>query len=138
MKEKIRLCVKCSKRKGSWWDHLCEYCRNRPISEKEALEYDKINDSKDILTSEQIKPSIDNVVKQKYNRSAIIGFILSIIAVFGIGLTGIAGFILGIVALTQIKYTHNRGKGLAIAAIIIGFIWSFVIGIVKRFVEMGY
>ncbi len=76
--------------------------------------------------------------KLKYNKSAIIGLILSIIAIFGVGLSGIVGFILGIVALVQIKHTHERGKGLAIAAIIVGFIWSFVVGIIKRLVEAGF
>ena len=78
------------------------------------------------------------LAEQKYNKSAVIGLVLSIISVFGVGLAGIAGFILGIVALTQIKHTHEKGKGLAIAAIIVGFIWSFVIGIVRRLVEAGF
>jgi len=58
------------------------------------------------------------VEEQKYNKPAIIGLVLSIISVFGLGLAGIAGFILGIVALVQIKHTHEKGRGLAIAAII--------------------
>ena len=78
------------------------------------------------------------VEEQKYNKPAIIGLVLSIISVFGLGLAGIAGFILGIVALVQIKHTHEKGRGLAIAAIIVGFIWSFVIGIVRRLVEAGF
>lgn len=78
------------------------------------------------------------IEEQKYNKPAIIGLVLSIIAIFGVGLTGIAGFILGIVALVQIKHTHEKGKGLAIAAIIVGFIWSFVIGVVRRLVEAGF
>jgi len=78
------------------------------------------------------------VEEQKYNKPAIIGLVLSIISVFGVGLAGIAGFILGIVALVQIKHTHEKGRGLAIAAIIVGFIWSFVIGIVRRLVEAGF
>lgn len=75
---------------------------------------------------------------EKYNKNAIIGFALSIVSVFGLGLAGLIGFILGIVALTQIKHASEKGKGLAIAAIIIGFIWSFAIGILKRLVEAGY
>ena len=75
--------------------------------------------------------------KNKYNKTAQIGIVLSVISIFGIGLAGLVGFILGIVALVQIKHTHEKGKGLAIAAIIIGFIWSFVIGILKRLVEAG-
>lgn len=76
--------------------------------------------------------------EQKYNKSAVVGLVLSIISVFGIGLAGIVGFILGIVALVQIKHTHEKGKGIAIAAIVVGFIWSFVIGILRRLVEAGF
>ena len=78
------------------------------------------------------------VDERKYNKPAIIGLVLSIIAIFGVGLAGIVGFILGVVGLVQIKHTHEKGKGLAIAAIIVGFIWSFVIGIVRRLVEAGF
>lgn len=74
----------------------------------------------------------------KYNKSAIVGLALSVIAIFGVGLAGIAGFILGIVALAQIKHTHEKGKWIAIAAIVVGFIWSFVVGILKRLVEAGF
>lgn len=73
-----------------------------------------------------------------YNKPAIIGFVLSVISIFGIGLAGLVGFILGIIALTQIKHTQQKGRGLAIAAIIIGFIWSFVIGILRRLMEAGF
>ena len=86
---------------------------------------------------EQVK-EITKIPEQKYNKSAVVGLVLSIISVFGVGLAGIVGFILGIVALTQIKHTHEKGKGVAIAAIIVGFIWSFVIGIVRRLVEAGF
>jgi len=74
----------------------------------------------------------------EYNKPALIGFALSIIAFFGVGLAGLVGFILGIVALVQIKHTEEKGKGLAIAAIVIGFIWSFVVGILKRLMEAGF
>ncbi len=80
----------------------------------------------------------EKTASQKNNKNATIGFVLSIISIFGVGLAGLAGFILGIVALTQIKHTHEKGKGIAIAAIVIGFIWSFGVGILGRLVEMGY
>jgi len=75
---------------------------------------------------------------QKTNKNAIIGFVLSIISIFGVGLAGIIGMIFGIVAITQIKHTHEKGKGWAIAAIVIGLIWGFGVGILRRLVEMGY
>lgn len=84
------------------------------------------------------KTSKDKEKQSNYNKLSIIGFVLSIISIFGVGLAGLIGFILGIVALTQIKHTHEKGKGLAIAAIIIGFIWGFVVGILKRLVEAGF
>ena len=74
----------------------------------------------------------------EYNKSAIIGLVLSIISIFGVGLAGIAGFILGIVALVQIKHTKEKGKAVAIIAIIVGLIWSFGVGILKRLLEAGY
>ena len=78
------------------------------------------------------------MVPQKNNKNAIIGFVLSAFSFFGVGLAGIIGVIFGIVALTQIKHTHEKGKGWAIAAIIIGLIWSFGIGILRGLIEMGF
>lgn len=75
---------------------------------------------------------------KRYNKPAIIGFVLSIFSIFGLGLAGLIGFILGIVALTQIKHTRHKGRGFAIAAIIIGFIWSFGVGILRRLMEAGF
>lgn len=80
----------------------------------------------------------ENKEEIKYNKQAAIGLILSIVSIFGVGLAGLVGFILGIIALNQIKHTHEEGKGLAIAAIIIGFIWSFGTGILKRLIEAGF
>jgi len=84
-----------------------------------------------------MKKTIENR-RVKYNELAIIGLILSIISIFGIGLAGLIGLILGIIALVQIKYTHEVGKGLAITAIIIGFIWSFGVSILGKLIELGY
>lgn len=74
----------------------------------------------------------------KYNKSAIAGIILSAVSIFGVGLAGIAGFILGVVALVQIKHTKEKGKAIAIIAILAGLIWSFGVGILKRLLEAGY
>lgn len=62
-----------------------------------------------MANQEQTKETT-KIAEQKYNKPAIIGLVLSIIAVFGVGLSGIAGFILGIVALVQIKHTREKGK----------------------------
>ena len=71
------------------------------------------------------------VEEQEYNKYAIIGFFLSFFAMYGGSLFGVVGFLLGIVAWLQIK-PNEKGKGLAVAAITIGFIWIFVINLAKR------
>ncbi|AZZ48101.1 DUF4190 domain-containing protein [Rathayibacter rathayi] len=50
----------------------------------------------------------------RYNVLAIVGFIAS----FFVSLVGI---VLGFIALSQIKRTGEKGRGLALAAVIIGF-----------------
>ncbi|WP_374946383.1 DUF4190 domain-containing protein [Agreia sp.] len=62
-----------------------------------------------------------NAPAEKYNVIAIVGFIASFFI-------NIVGIILGFVALSQIKRTGERGRGLAIAGIIIGFA-SILVGI---------
>jgi len=61
----MRICIKCKKRKGSWWDHLCEYCRRKPASEKEALEFEERYGTKDILTPEQIDNRLSNLPEKR-------------------------------------------------------------------------
>lgn len=59
----------------------------------------------------------------KYNVLAIVGFV----AAFFVNIVGI---VLGFIALSQIKRTGEKGRGLALAAIIIGFA-SIVISIIS-------
>ena len=62
------------------------------------------------------------VATQKFNVLAIVGFVLSLFL-------SIIGAILGVIALVQIKRTGQRGRGLALAAIIIGVVF-FIIGVI--------
>ncbi len=57
-----------------------------------------------------------------YNTMSIVAFILAFFV-------SIVGIILGFVALSQIKRTGEQGRGLALAAVIIGFV-EVAIGIV--------
>lgn len=59
----------------------------------------------------------------RYNILAIIGFIASFFV-------SVVGIVLGFIALSQIKRTGEKGRGLAIAAIVIGFA-AFIIGIIS-------
>ncbi|WP_431221318.1 DUF4190 domain-containing protein [Leifsonia xyli] len=58
----------------------------------------------------------------RWNTMAIVAFIVTFFI-------NIVGIILGFIALSQIKRTGEKGRGLALAAVIIGFI-SIVIGII--------
>lgn len=60
--------------------------------------------------------------KEKYNGQAIASFVLSLVGLFVFGLIcGILSLTLGITALNHIKALKNeKGKGLAIAGIVIG------------------
>lgn len=70
------------------------------------------------------------IKKPKRNIFAIIGFVLSIIAMFsGFGLFAYFGMTTGIIARIKISETEERGKGLANAAIIIGFIYGILMSI---------
>ncbi|KQQ22508.1 DUF4190 domain-containing protein [Rathayibacter caricis DSM 15933] len=59
----------------------------------------------------------------RYNILAIIGFIASFFV-------SVVGIVLGFIALSQIKRTGEKGRGLAIAAIVIGFVAIIVYTIV--------
>ena len=65
-----------------------------------------------------------------WNVMAIVGFILAFFI-------SVVGVILGFVALSQIKRTGEQGRGLAIAAIIIGFVEIAIGIIVFIFVAIG-
>lgn len=114
----------------------CRFCNEMlDINKQENTTEGVIKDLKKQNKADLPKEMIN--IKTPFSRLSIIGFVLSIISIFGIGLAGLIGFILGIVAMIQIRYKEERGKGLAISAIIIGFIWSFGVGILRRLVEMG-
>jgi uncharacterized membrane protein len=65
---------------------------------------------------------------QRFNVLSIVGFIFAFII-------SIVGVVLGFIALSQIRRTGERGRGLAIAAVIIGLA-SIVISIIS-FVVIG-
>ena len=67
---------------------------------------------------------------QEYNTLSIVAFIFAF-------LFPPVGFILGIIALSQIKKTNEKGRGLAIAAIIIGAIF-FLFLILMVFVGIAW
>ncbi len=82
---------------------------------------------------EENNTSNNNDVKSSTNGLAIAGFVVSLCSLlinFG-GIVGLVGTILSAIGLSQVK-TKGKGKGLAIAGIIIGVI-SIVYGIYSIF-----
>lgn len=63
----------------------------------------------------------------KWNVLSIVGFVLSLLGF------NIVAIVLGFIGLSQVKKTGERGRGLALAAIIIGFV-SIVLGIILTIV----
>ncbi|QHC56250.1 DUF4190 domain-containing protein [Rathayibacter tanaceti] len=66
----------------------------------------------------------------RYNVLAIIGFIAAFVV-------NIVGIVLGFIALSQIKRTGEKGRGLALAAVIIGFA-SIVLGIIASIIVFAF
>ena len=62
----------------------------------------------------------------KTNGLAIAGFIISLVAAFSFGSSSLLGLILSIIGLTQINKSNDKGKGFAIAGIVISSIMLIV------------
>ncbi|MGN7190903.1 MULTISPECIES: DUF4190 domain-containing protein [unclassified Curtobacterium] len=77
-----------------------------------------------MTTAQPYKPAAP--ASDRYSVLAIVGFILAF-------LVNIAGLVVSIIALTQIKRTGERGRGLALAGIIISAL-SLVISIISMIV----
>ncbi|ANJ28404.1 DUF4190 domain-containing protein [Agromyces aureus] len=73
------------------------------------------------------QPVAPVAASEKWNVLSIVGFVLSIIGF------NVVAIVLGFIGLNQVKKTGERGRGLAIAAIIIGFV-SIVLGIILTIV----
>lgn len=67
---------------------------------------------------------------EKWNVLSIVGFVLSLLGF------NVVAIVLGFIGLNQVKKTGERGRGLAIAAIIIGFI-SIVLFIIIMIVTFS-
>ncbi|SFR90519.1 protein of unknown function [Agromyces sp. CF514] len=73
------------------------------------------------------QPAAPVAPSEKWNVLSIVGFVLSIIGF------NVVAIVLGFIGLNQVKKTGERGRGLALAAVIIGFA-SIVIGIILTIV----
>jgi peptidyl-prolyl cis-trans isomerase B (cyclophilin B) len=72
------------------------------------------------------------MAEKKTNTLAIISFVA--VMLFFVPLSGIAGFIMGIISLGQINESGEKGRGMAITAVVLGsfsvlFWFFYLIGI---------
>ncbi|MFF2372286.1 DUF4190 domain-containing protein [Agromyces sp. NPDC058110] len=73
------------------------------------------------------QPAAPVAPSEKWNVLSIVGFVLSLIGF------NVVAIVLGFIGLSQVKKTGERGRGLALAAVIIGFA-SIVIGVILTIV----
>lgn len=68
----------------------------------------------------------------RYNTFAIVGFVIGILSLLinFFGLVGIAAVIVSVVGLKQVQENNEKGKGLAIAGLVIG-IFSVIYGVIS-------
>ena len=110
-----KFCGKCGKENTSK-SNFCPYC-GEPMTEKEETKVERVTSS----TS-----------SGKLNVPALVGFIIAMgaitISFWGISvLPGIAAIILSSIGLSQINKNGERGKGFAIAGLVVGIV-SVVFG----------
>lgn len=58
--------------------------------------------------------------KSRTSRLAVVAFILSVLGIFFVAVTGLVGIVLGSVALGSIQQTRQRGTVLAVASVLLG------------------
>lgn len=75
--------------------------------------------------------NMNNVEPNKNNGLAIAGFVVSLVSIFFnfYCITGIVGIILSVIGLKKSSELEGKGKGMAIAGIILGVV-GIVIGII--------
>ena len=109
-------CPKCNK-KNSDDSIFCIYCGKELKLKEEA---------KEIIAKE------NKTNRPRLNPLALAGFIVSMASastgVFGIA--GIVGIVLSSIGLSQIKKNNERGRGFAIAGLIVGIL-AIIIGIFR-------
>lgn len=104
---------------------FCKYCGTQIDIENNPIVLEEDNE---INIKKEIKKDSPH-----FNKLSIISFILSIIPIFtGLDLLGIIALILGTVGLSQISKTKEKGKVLAIIAIILGAVFGIILDLIEN------
>ena len=103
---------------------FCKQC-GKPIDEGQEF----CEECKGIATSTYTQAQVNqNVGMKKQNSMALLSFIISLVGLLIAGLPcGIVAIITGIVGLTKFNPETEKGKGFAIAGLIIGIIDAVLI-----------
>ncbi|MDE0572386.1 DUF4190 domain-containing protein [Demequina sp. B12] len=64
--------------------------------------------------------------------------VFAILAIIFVWFTGILGLVFGYIALSQIKRTGERGHGMAVAAVVLGWIAVAIAVIILLLVALGF
>jgi hypothetical protein len=74
---------------------------------------------------------------QTSNGMAIASMVLGIAGLVSCGLSGVVGLVLGYVARRQIREGNGTGGGMALAGIILGWVWTGLIALYLVIVFVG-
>ena len=118
---------------------FCNRCGNKFDEENiiNQAETNNVANTAPVNNNQTNSTQINNVSpnnKDKNNSLALAGFIVSLVSFLCCGGGSIIGLVLSIIGLNQINKTNEKGKGLAIAGIIlssIGFIIAIIVGIIS-------
>src|SRR3989338_1188462 len=104
----MRICVKCKEGNGSWWDHLCPYCRNMPTSAKKVPEYEKLNSSKGVPVTE--KTFTKNKESNKSDTRLFIGTVFLLVSNFILNYYLFPAVALGVIGFIIMKESDFDSK----------------------------
>ena len=81
------------------------------------------------INNTSVQPIIK--VEEKTNSSAIIGFIFSLLSIIGLSIPGLA---LSAYGIANSKQCNGKGKGLAVAGLVISIISSIILLFISHFI----
>ena len=73
----------------------------------------------------------------KTNVLAIVSLVTSLLGIFTFGLGSLAAVICGHISLSQIKRTNEQGRGMAIAGLVVGYVFVVTLPIIFGAIALG-
>jgi len=88
-------------------------------------------------TATPTNTNLKNPIAPKTNVLAIVSLVTSLLGIFTFGLGGLAGVICGHISLSQIKRSSEQGRGMAIAGLVIGYVFVVTLPIIFGAIALG-